>query len=121
MNPIMTFNSKLDKSPVPISELVEGQLILAKVRFNSKRIIFQPCYVVSPEVVPNHNKYPSIVVRTLLGTTQHMYVRDKDGVTVVIDIVADTKKIQKWIASECNKLEQERMEITQKLNKYNNL
>ena len=123
MKQLSPFNAKLDKNPIPLSELIDGQLILAKVKLNAKTIVFRPCWIVSAEPVSNTNDFPVMRVRIVngKGTVQDVRLREQDGVTVALDVISNPTKVNAWVYKDIVRMKKEKAALDETMTRYANL
>lgn len=106
-----TFSKKLVKA-LELNELEVGRLYLARFRYNSKKITWEPCRVIStqPEKTPN-GSFDCIRVEFLDPARESWaYVNMVDGKMLMVDGARDAslKEVDlKWVMREGRKAEEE--------------
>jgi|GEM_PF-5051487 len=104
---------------IKLSELNETDIFLARRYFNSKRITWQPCKVISTIPTTNEAGYDVIYVRFLDGASKHVFLRRTGECT---DNFGDAvlKKVPKnYFQNEIQKLEDQKAVLQRQIDVLN--
>ncbi len=104
---------------IKLSELNETDIFLARRYFNSKRITWQPCRVISTIPTTNEAGHSVIYVRFLDGVTRHVFLRHT---AECIDNFGDPilKKVPKnYFENEIQKLEDQKANLQKQIDVLN--
>ena len=94
-----------------VEDLQEDETYLALRYFNSKRIIFQPCKVISTIPTKNKNGYLVILVRFLDGTVSETVYVNKDF-ELRSNTTCTLKPIGNWFKKEMKNLQEQINELS---------
>ena len=100
---------------IKVQDIKPGDVYLANHYFNSKQITFQPCRIISGEVVKNQNGYDAVEVEFWNGSTKKVFVREgefKDRLGK-----ATLKPIGNWVVNETKKMRAHINELEKNINK----
>ena len=98
-----------------LEEIDISKPFLAKYYFNSKKITWQPCRVISKDIVKNKNGFDVIMVKFFDGTTKGLYANTNK--TPGSRTIPDIKPMsESWLIKELGKINNQQTALSIRAN-----